>query len=323
MTMLKHLMSGASLISLALRDADTDERAALRAKIAGGAKVEVQSDAEKEAKDDKAADDKSDNEGSDKDDDDTKTDDEDEESEEDKEEDDDKVKETDEEKAEREKQEKLAAKSKRKEDRMQARINEATKLKNEAVAEVERLKAQLAADPDKKLSPEEIETRAKAIAQEELSKKELEKINDDFNATCTTLAKDARKTDKDFDNKVEDMADQFGKIPSFMIGVLGDLDNGGEVLAYLANDDDEAERLYNLTQKPAKMAKELALISLKLEEAKKPPKKQISKVKGIDTVKNSGNNKSAVLTEADAKNMDNYVAKRIRMKEEQKKARGY
>jgi len=318
--MLKHLMNGSSLISLVLRDSDNEEgadpKAALRANIAGNVKVEAKSESELKAEAEAGNEEEEEESGEEE-----ETE---EEEEEEKEEDEKNVEETAEQKTEREAQEKIAAKAKRKQDRMQARIDEATAARRNAEAEVARLKAQLEANPDQKLTEEEVQSRAEAIAAKKLADKNLEDMQKKFDDTCATLQKEAKKIDKDFDDKVNDMAEQFGAIPSFMIGVLGDLDNGGEVLAYLANDEDEAERIYDLTRVPAKMAKELAMISLKLDEAKKPKKKEISKVKALDPVKNSNKNAaSATLTEADTKNMDSYVQKRIRMREEQKKARGY
>lgn len=323
-------MNGASLLAIANFDTEADERAALRAKIAGNTKVEAISDSEKEANskeqekdDDDDNEDRSGEEGEEG---------EDEENDEgNKSEDDDEgkskeeVEETAEQKAEREKQEKIAAKAKRKQDRMQARIDEATAAKKAAEAEVARLKAQLEADPDKKLSPEEIERLAEEKAEKRLQEANLKKLQEDFDADCDKLRKAAKAVDKDFDSKVEEMAETFGAIPSFIIGVLSDLNNGGEVLAYLANDEDEAERIYDLKKKPAVMAKELAMISLKLEDAKKPKKKEISKVKAIDPVKNNGGRSdgSTVITEADTKDMNRYVEKRIAQRNAQRKARGY
>lgn len=323
--MFKNLMNGASLLAIARFDKEADERAALRAKIAGNTKVEAVSDNEKEAKENEQdTDDKSDNDDGDESGEAGEEENDDEENEEKSEEEVNENKETEEEKAEREKQEKIAAKAKRKQDRMQARIDEATAAKKAAEAEVARLKAQLEADPDKKLTPEEVEARAQALADKKLQEQTIKKLQEDFDETCEVLRKEAKKIDKDFDDKVNEMAETFGAIPSFMIGVLGDLKNGGEVLAYLANDEDEAERIYDLAKKPAKMTNELVLISLKLEEAKKPKKKEISKVKAITPVKNNGgSSQTTVITEADTKNMDSYVAKRIAQREAQRKARGY
>lgn len=324
-------MNGGSLLTIARFDKDADERAALRAKIAGNTKVEAVSDSEKEAKDNQNSDNNDNQNEEDNNEEDEESEEEGEEGEEDEEKDDDddegekKVEETAEEKAEREKQEKIAAKAKRKQDRMQARIDEATAARRNAEAEVARLKAQLEADPDKKLTPEEVQAQAEAIAERKLQEKNLKELQDKFDENCEILRKAAKAVDKDFDAKIAETAETFGKLPSFMLGVLFDLDNGGEVLSYLANDDDEAERIYDLQKKPAKMTSELVLISLKLAEAKKPKKKEISKVNGIKPVKNNGGGASqnTVITEADTKDMNRYVAKRIQQREAQKKARGY
>ena len=321
-------MNGSSLLAIARFDKEADERAALRARLAGEAKVEAKSEAEIEAeKNAKDADDKSDNEGGNDEsgeEGDEEGEDEDEEGEEEGEEDNDKVEETAEQKAEREKQEKIAAKAKRKQDRMQARIDEATAARREAEKKVAELQAQLEADPDKTLTKEEIKRQAEALAEQKLQEENIKKLQEKFDDDCEALRKAAKAVDKEFDAKIKDVAETFGPIPSFMIGVLSDLDNGGEVLAYLAADEDEAERIWDLTKKPAKMAKELAVISLKLEDEKKPKKKEISKVKAIKPNQNNGRaTQSTTLTEADTKNMDNYVAKRIAMREAQRKARGY
>ena len=319
-------MNGGSLLTIARFDKDADERAALRAKIAGNTKVEAVSDSEKEASQQQEQnEDTEDNDNEE----DEESEEEGEEGEEDEEKDDDegekKVEETADQKAEREKQEKIAAKAKRKQDRMQARIDEATAARRNAEAEVARLKAQLEADPDKKLTTEEVQAQAEALAERKLQEKNLKDLQDKFDEDCEALRKAAKAEDKEFDAKVADMAETFGPIPSFIIGVLSDLNNGGEVLAYLANDEDEAERIYDLAKKPAKMSNELVLISLKLAEAKKPKKKEISKVNGIKPVKNNGGGTSqnTVITEADTKDMNRYVAKRIQQREAQKKARGY
>lgn len=316
--MLKHLMNGSSLLALALRDAnndggtdDADAKAKLREQIAKG-NVPVNQDPPPEKKEDEEKDDEEDEE---------------EEDEEDEESDDadgkKELEETAEAKAEREKQEKIAAKAQRKQDRMQSRIDEAVAAKKNAEAEVARLKAQLEANPEQKLTAEEILTQAKAIAAEEKRASELKKLQDDFEADCETLQKAAKKIDKDFDAKVADMAEQFGPIPSFMIGVLTDLDNGAEVLAKIAADDDIAEEIYDLARKPTKLTKKLVEISKELTDAKKPPKKKLSKVPDpVEPVRGS-RSESITLTEADAKDMDTYVRKRQAQMAERRKIRGF
>lgn len=230
--------------------------------------------------------------------------------------------ETSEQKVERENKEKIEAKAKRKTDRMQARIDETIAKGKEKDAEIARLKAQLEADPDKKLTEEEVQTRAEKIASDKLAAKNAADTNAKFDNACAKLLKDAIKIDKDFNDKVHDMAEQFGPIPSFMIGVLEDFENGAEVLAHIANDDDVAEKIYDL-KSPAKMTKELVEISNKLIAAKKKPKKEISKVPDPVEPVNGSRHVSTVITEADTKDMDTFVAKRRAQQEIARKARGW
>lgn len=231
--------------------------------------------------------------------------------------------ETEEEKKAREAQEKQAAKAQRKADRMQRRIDEATAARKAAEAEVARLKAQLEANPEQKLTEEEVEAKAEALAAKRLAERQAKEMQEQFDAACEKLAKDASKVDKDFNSKINEIAEQFGPIPSFMIGVLEDFENGGEVLAYIANDDDIAEQIYSYKNKPAKLTKELVAISNQLIDAKKPKPKQLSKVP--DPVKPVGSTRvvSNVITEADTKNMESYVAKRQRQIMEKRKAQGF
>jgi hypothetical protein len=318
--MLKHLMNGSSLLAITLRDAendngaDADPKAKLREQLSKG-NVQKEGIQNSESNPPNEEENEEDGEGE-----------EEEENEEDENEevDSNKKEETEEEKAEREKQEKIAAKAQRKQDRMQRRIDEATRARKEAEAERDRLKAQLEADPDKKLTEEEVEARAEAIAAKKLADKQIEEIQSKFNEACEKLQKDASKIDKDFDDKIADIAADIGPIPSFMIGVLDDLDNGGEVLAFIANDDELAEKIWNLKKNPAKMTKEIVEISNKLSAAKKKPKKEISRVPDPpEPVKTNRNSNSAIITEADTKNMDSYVAKRQAQMLEKRKLRGF
>lgn len=306
--MFKHLMHGVSLSSLMLRDAEdgtgaADPKIALREKLAKGntpaAEVVppvVEEEAEGENEDE-------------------------EEGEEEAEEVDPPAEETAEQKKDREAKEKIEAKAKRKDERMQRRIDEAVSARKTADTEIARLKAQLEANPDKKLTAEEVETRAEAIAAKKLAEKQMEEVNTKFQAACNKLQAEAMKVDKDFNAKIEDVAADIGPIPSFMIGVLEDMDNGGEVLAFIANDDEVAEKIWGM--RPAKMTKELVEISNKLADAKKPAKKQISRVPDPGTPVQGRRIVSNVITEADTKNMDNYVAKRQKQMLEKRKIQGF
>jgi len=308
--MFKHLMNGGSLLSYALYDGNNDDgadpKAKLREELAKGNVTKDENEGEKEVE--KEEDEEDDEDGDE------------EESEEDGEVDP-PEEETDEQKAEREAKEKIEAKATRKQDRMQRRIDRAVAAQKTAENEIARLKAQLDANPDQKLTAEEIESKAEALAVKKAQEKELADLQTKFNKDCDILMKAAVKADKDFDQKINDIAEDVGLIPSFMIGILSDLDNGGEVLAHIANDDELAEEIWAM--KPAKMTRTIVEISTKLEAAKKPPKKQISKVPDPGTPVKGNRQVSSTITEADTKNMDNYVAKRMKQIADKRKAQGY
>jgi hypothetical protein len=303
--MFKYLMNGSSLLAMARFDAESDERAALRASLVKNntviEKPTTPVESENEAGE---GDDENENEED-------KEDEERDEDEEDKTPPDEEL--TDEEKAAKELEkkaaDKIAAKAARKQDRMQRRIDE-------AVASAKAAKDELAAfrnaNPDTKLSEEEVESRAEAKAAERLAAQKVKDLQTEFDNTCERLQKEATKLDPQFYEKIVDISDQFGPIPSFMIGVLDDFDNGAEVLAHITNDDELAEKIWDLKFKPAKMTKELVLISNKLTDAKKPAKKQISKVPDPIAAVKGSRTTGTTITAADTKpeNMDNYVAKR-------------
>lgn len=316
-------MNGVSLSAMMLRDAENDNgadaKAKLREQLSKGNLQNQQQENNDQQQSDPPNEEENEEDGEGEEEEESDEEDENEEvdSNKDKEE-------TAEEKAEREKQEKIAAKAQRKQDRMQRRIDEATAARKAAETERDRLKAQLEADPDKKLTEEEVEARAEAIAAKKLADKQIEEIQTKFNEACEKLQKEASKIDKDFDDKIADIAADIGPIPSFMIGVLEDLDNGGEVLAFIANDDELAEKIWNLKKNPAKMTKEIVEISNKLSDAKKKPKKQISRVPDQpEPIRTNRNSNSAIITEADTKNMDSYVAKRQAQILEKRKLRGF
>lgn len=311
-------MNGSSLLALALRDGNNDQgsdpKAALREQLAKGNVQKETNSGEQNA------DNGSDNEGDDESEEDESPD-EDEETEEDEEVKDPPEDETEEQKKEREAKEKEAAKAQRKQDRTQRRIDRLVAEKKAAEAENARLKEQLAANPDQKLTAEEVEARAEALATKKAQDKELADLQAKFDADCEVLAKAATKVDKQFDDKINELAEDLGRIPSFMIGVLADMDNGGEVLAHIANDDELAEDIWKA--RPTKMTKLLVEISTKLADAKKKPKKQISKVEAPGEPVKGSRVVSNMITEADTKNMDVYVAKRMKQMAEKRKAQGF
>ena len=306
--MFKNLMNGISLSALMLRDGNNDEgtpdpKAKLREELAKGNLVKSEGgtpDPEEEEEEESE---------------------EEEEEEEEEKEEEEKKEETEEEKKEREDKEKIEAKAQRKQDRMQRRIDKAVADRNTAQEEIARLKAQLEANPEQKLTAEEVEALAEAKAAKKVAEKEQAALQANFEKDCDTLQKAATKIDKDFNDKINELAEDIGPIPSFMIGILSDLDNGGEVLAHIASDDELAEDIWKA--KPAKMTRLIVEISNKLADAAKPKKKQISRVPDPGTpVKNNRiiNNQ---ITEADTKNMDVYVAKRQRQMAEARKLKGF
>jgi len=324
--LLRNLMNGASLSAMMLRDADdeggsADPRTKLRESLTKNVMV-TSGEKQPEANE---GDEENNEEGEEEREEEEEGEEEENEGEEGKDvkEGEEGKEETEEEKKAREAQEKQAAKAQRKADRMQRRIDEATAARKAAEAEVARLKAQIEANPEQKLTAEEVERLAEEKAAKRLAERQAKEMQDQFDAACEKLAKDASKVDKDFNAKINDIAEQFGPIPSFMIGVLEDFENGGEVLAYIANDDDIAEQIYSYKNKPAKLTKELVAISNQLIDAKKPKPKALSKVP--DPVKPVGSTRvvSNVITEADTKNMESYVAKRQRQMMEKRKAQGF
>jgi len=294
-------MNGASLLAMANFDADSDERAALRASLVkNNTVIEKPSTTPETEEQNEKVEGEENEEGDD-------------EGEEDEDNEEENVDEelTDEEKAAKEAEkkaaEKAAAKLARKNDRMQRRIDEATAAAKAAKDELAAFKA---ANPNSTLTEEEVEARAEAKAAERLAAQKVKDLQTEFDNTCERLQKEATKFDKDFYEKTVDIADQFGPIPSFLIGVAADTENGAEVLAHIVADDELAEKIWKLT--PAKMAKEFILISNKLIEAKTPPRRQISKVPEPITRVTGSRVVSTTITAADTKpeNMDNYVAKR-------------
>lgn len=195
--------------------------------------------------------------------------------------------ETDEERKAREKRE-------RAESRKERRIDKLTKERNELQQELEALRKQREEQPVEGLTEEEVERRAEALAQQRLAERAL--AND-----SNKLLKQAQKADERFDDNVADMAEELGNIPQNMIYILAnelDHDNGGEVLAYLANNIDEAEDIYKLVNNPVKMALKLNKISdtLKTKPSRKEAKPRSNAPAPIRPVTENGRPAVGALT---------------------------
>jgi hypothetical protein len=232
-----------------------------------------------------------------------------------------KEEETVEEKTAREAKEVAEAKAARKDARIQKRIDTAVAAQKKAEAEVVALKAQLEANPDQKLTEAEVIARAEAIANEKITQANMERLQLEFNKTCDKLQEDAIKLDKEFTPKVVAMTNELGPIPSRIIGILADIENGAEVLSLMANDIDEAEKLYDLKDKPEKLTIAIVRMADKLAEAKKPKVKPLSKVPNQgEQIKPSRVNSNTITGK---ESTEDYIRKRVAQREELKKVRGY
>lgn len=192
-------------------------------------------------------------------------------------------------------EEEKVAKAAEKETKRQERINR--KFERE-VGRRKAVEAELA-DARKKLEAkgEEGETFTKEDIEKEAKKLADQKLADDaFNKAVKKLAKDGEKADKDFIKKINALADDIGAIPGQMIGILEDIDNGGEILAYLANHEDEAEEVWELAKNPVKLGIRLLKLSDKLEkEKKKKDTKEVSKVPAPNEPIGGGRQSTVVL----------------------------
>lgn len=166
--------------------------------------------------------------------------------------------------------EKEAAKDEREKLKIQKKIDREVAKRKVLEDENADLKRQLAAKPDadKVLTEEDVEKLAEAKS----TQRDIER---QFTKDCNMLATEGTKLDKDFNNKVNDMAKEVEPIPSRMVGILSDLDNGPAVLLHLANNTDEYEDLMEF-----KNSDKLAVKLTKLSEQLKPkPKvKEVSKL---------------------------------------------
>ena len=205
-----------------------------------------------------------------------------------------------EEEAEEEKEEVDPEKLKKTIERLQKRINKKTGSEKELKKELEEAKTALAkkaAEGEIVLTEEDVEKLAITKAKQIAAQKE-------FDDTCNRLAKEAEKINKDFQENIKDLTDEIAPIPGAMIGMLGDLDNGGAVLNYFADHPEEYEEVIGLSL--AKQAIRLTKLSEKLIPKKE--KKEISKVPAPNKPIKPANNTDTPLSDKD--DMDTWVAKR-------------
>lgn len=227
--------------------------------------------------------------------------------------------------AEQLEQEKKDATTQKEKDRVQRRIDRLTAKTTELELKNKELEAKLAAKPDKALSEEEVETRANQKATQITTERE-------FVNACNRLAKDATATDKEFKKKIDAVVDELGGIqsggmPPHMIGMLDDMDDGGKVLAHLANDIDTYEEVIGLPM--AKMATRLAKISTQIaaDEAKaaaeakknKGPKEPSKVPNPVEPIRGGSTTIPGVYRKGMAQ--EDYVAMRLKQRQQREERR--
>lgn len=199
--------------------------------------------------------------------------------------------------------------------RVQKRIDRLTAKNDNLIKENEELKKQLAAKPKEGLTEEEVERRSNVKADQKAAERQ-------FATDCNKLFADASKVDKEFKKKIDGAVADLGGldkggIPPIMIGYLSDIDNGGAVLAHLANDVDLYEEVRELPM--TKMANRLNKIGLQLEKAaeeaakaaKKAPKEPSRVPNPVQPIRG---NQSSPDSYTKTMSMDSYVEMRNRQK---------
>lgn len=211
-------------------------------------------------------------------------------------------------------QEKLEAKTVAEKEKIQKRINKEIGKRKVLEDEIKELKAKLAADPDKAnaLTEEEVERRAEDKAL-------LIQNQRDFTKASNRLFEAGVKVDKDFQKKITAMADEIGGIPGHLVGILDDLDNGGEILVHFVNNIEEAQEIFELN--PAKAALKLAKLSAKIETEKKPKPKEISKIPDPISAIKGGDKNPDQLPQKPTENMAEFVRVRNKQAEQHRRAK--
>jgi len=201
---------------------------------------------------------------------------------------------------------------------LQKKVSRLEKRTGRTAGERDQLKKDLAAartqleakvEAGEGLTEEEVERRSNIKAEQIATQREYDKA-------VKKLVSDATKADKDFNTKAGEMASEVAPVTPFMIGALEDIDNGGAVLAYLADNVDEYEEIFAMS--PAKIVSRFNRISEKLIADAKPIKK-ISKVPDPPEKGLKGNQSSPSVL--NPKNMAEYTRVRMQMKDDRRKAR--
>ena len=217
--------------------------------------------------------------------------------------------EEDEEDSEEEKAKKEKDKEDRKQERLQRKFDKLAAEKTKAEKEVEALKKQLAEKPVDGLTEEEVERRAAKKAEELAAAREVDKQQKEFQKAADDLIKAANKIDKDFEKKINAVAEETAtKMPKYMVEILADLDhkNGAEILARLADDEDLYEEICTLSER--RMTKRLDKMSEELKNKGKTAKPVERRIPDpIEPINDGSNNRGNVLPKNPTQNMDEFV----------------
>jgi hypothetical protein len=329
------------LNSAATFDAENEGKSAAQLQREAIAKTMAVAPKEGEESNKDKNEDKDENDTDDKEDDKEKDED-DEDKEEDENEDDKKApeNETEEQKTARLAEEKKQVKEQRKYERMQRRIDKVAAERDLTRTENEELKKQLAAKTVEGLTEEEVNARAKKIAEGIVNERNVANAQKQFEKDCDTLQKEALKVNKKFNEEVHEMAEEVAPIPGIMIGILVDLDNenGSKVLNYLAQNVDEYEKMFTgdvdakgnmIPISEGRMTAKLIRLSDKLkaeeDKAKAYKKKEHSNVPPPVTPVTEGRDvrTANALPSNPTKNMDEFVRIRNQQEADRRKQRGY
>lgn len=182
---------------------------------------------------------------------------------------------------EEDKEELSASKADKKTERLEKKLAKEAQRRRDADKRVKELEAKIAANPDKVLTEEDVET----LSEKKANDKQLLK---EFTQTSNRLADDAQKhlklKDKDFNSLVAEALEELDikGVPGEIVGALGDIDNGGIVLAHMLKNVEVMEEFISLKGRPVKLGMELSKLSTQLAT---PPKKKISQVPdAIDSI---------------------------------------
>jgi hypothetical protein len=248
--------------------------------------------------------------------------------------------ETEEQKTARLAQEKEQAKEQRKQDRIQKRIDKLVAERDLTRTENEELKRQLAAKAVDGLTEEEVNARAKKIAEDIVNDRNAITAQKQFEKDCEKLQNEALKINKKFNDDVNLMAQEVGPIPGNMIGILLDLDNenGGKVLNHLTQNIDDYEAFFTgdvdskgqpIPISEGRMTAKLIRLSDKIkaedDKAKAGKKKEHSNVPPPVTPVNEGRDvrTANAIPSNPTKNMDDFVRIRNQQEADRRKQRGY